>query len=217
MDYYKLLGISKNADQEEIKKAYKEQALKWHPDKNKDKDALNNFRNISEAYQILSDPIKREEYDNMITNKNKMNYRYQMSKQSNSMSKQSNSMSKQSNSMRDPFEMYNEINEINEVFSVINNMFMMMDTINNLSNMHPMQILNRLNNMEIHIIDMRVPYQNTGPIIEEIYDEEPVPLPIKNKWITNENKYAKTVILNDKDLNKIIKNSVRHIKFESLI
>jgi len=217
MDYYKLLGISKNADQEEIKKAYKEQALKWHPDKNKDKNALNNFRNISEAYQILSDPIKREEYDkskiniNINNNKPRTNYRFQMSKQSNSM--------------RDPFEMYNDMFA---VFEVINDMFMMMDTINNLSNMHPMQILNGLNNMDIHVIDMRVPQftkynRNTGPIIEEIYDE-PIPLPIENKrvnienkWIINENKYAKTVILNDNDLNNIIKNSVRHIKFESLI
>jgi len=64
MDYYKLLGVTKNADTDEIKKAYRKLALKYHPDKNAgDKDAEAKFKEISEAYAVLSDPEKRQQYD----------------------------------------------------------------------------------------------------------------------------------------------------------
>ena len=53
MDYYDILGISKESTKDQIKKAYYKLALKWHPDKNKSKDAENNFKQISEAYQVL--------------------------------------------------------------------------------------------------------------------------------------------------------------------
>lgn len=62
-DYYKTLGISKGATEEDIKKAYKKQALKWHPDKNKSASAEEKFKEIAEAYEVLSDPKKREIYD----------------------------------------------------------------------------------------------------------------------------------------------------------
>jgi curved DNA-binding protein len=63
-DYYKLLGLDKKATNEDIKKAYRKLALKWHPDKNpNDKSAEERFKKISEAYAVLSDPKKREEYD----------------------------------------------------------------------------------------------------------------------------------------------------------
>ena len=63
-DYYKILGVEKNADAEIIKKAYRKLALKWHPDKNpNNKTAEEKFKKISEAYAVLSDPKKREEYD----------------------------------------------------------------------------------------------------------------------------------------------------------
>ena len=63
-DYYKILGVEKNADAEIIKKAYRKLALKWHPDKNpNNKSAEEKFKKISEAYAVLSDPKKREEYD----------------------------------------------------------------------------------------------------------------------------------------------------------
>jgi len=63
-DYYKTLGVKKNASDKEIKKAYHKLALKYHPDKNKDNpDAANKFKKISEAYEILSDKNKREQYD----------------------------------------------------------------------------------------------------------------------------------------------------------
>jgi molecular chaperone DnaJ len=64
MDYYKTLNIDKNASQDEIKKAYRKLAIKYHPDKNPgNKEAEDKFKEISEAYEILSDENKRKEYD----------------------------------------------------------------------------------------------------------------------------------------------------------
>ena len=63
-DYYKILGIEKNAASDDIKKAYRKLALKWHPDKNpNNKTAEETFKKISEAYAVLSDPEKRKNYD----------------------------------------------------------------------------------------------------------------------------------------------------------
>jgi len=62
-DYYKTLGISKGANEDEIKKAYRKMALKYHPDKNKSSGAEEKFKAIAEAYEVLSDPKKREIYD----------------------------------------------------------------------------------------------------------------------------------------------------------
>ena len=63
-DYYEVLSVPKNAGQDEIKKAYRKLAFKYHPDKNKgDKEKEEKFKEASEAYQVLSDPKKREQYD----------------------------------------------------------------------------------------------------------------------------------------------------------
>ncbi|MBT5967113.1 MAG: DnaJ domain-containing protein, partial [Gammaproteobacteria bacterium] len=64
-DFYKLLGVSKNASEPEIKKSYRKMAMKYHPDRNKEKPevAEKKFKQIKEAYEILSDAQKRSAYD----------------------------------------------------------------------------------------------------------------------------------------------------------
>jgi len=64
-DYYDLLGVDKGASEAEVKRAYRKQALEWHPDRHKDNKeaAEKRFKEINEAYQILADPKKRQAYD----------------------------------------------------------------------------------------------------------------------------------------------------------
>ena len=62
-DYYEVLGISKGASEDEIKKAYRKLAKQYHPDVNKAPDAEEKFKEINEAYSVLSDSQKRSNYD----------------------------------------------------------------------------------------------------------------------------------------------------------
>lgn len=62
-DYYKVLGIARGASEDEIKKAYRKQALRYHPDKNKSPGAEDKFKEIAEAYDVLSDAKKKDIYD----------------------------------------------------------------------------------------------------------------------------------------------------------
>ena len=62
-DFYEVLGVKKNADQSEIQRAYRKLARQHHPDVNKDPSAEARFKEISEAYDVLSDPEQRKRYD----------------------------------------------------------------------------------------------------------------------------------------------------------
>lgn len=77
-DYYEILGVSRNADEGEIKKAYRSLARKFHPDVNKDPGAEDKFKEINEAYSVLSDAQKKSQYDRMghdaFTNASKGSY-----------------------------------------------------------------------------------------------------------------------------------------------
>lgn len=62
-DYYQVLGVPRNASDAEIKRAFRRLAFQYHPDRNKDREAEEKFKEINEAYQVLSDPEKRDRYD----------------------------------------------------------------------------------------------------------------------------------------------------------
>jgi len=62
-NYYEILELEENATQDDIKKAYRRLAIKWHPDKNSEPQAQEKFKEIAEAYEVLNDPDKRRRYD----------------------------------------------------------------------------------------------------------------------------------------------------------
>jgi curved DNA-binding protein len=67
-DYYEVLGVPRDADQDAIRRAYRKLARKYHPDLNSDNDAEDRFKELGEAYEVLSDPDKRERYDRLGAN-----------------------------------------------------------------------------------------------------------------------------------------------------
>ncbi|MEZ6191526.1 MAG: DnaJ domain-containing protein [Phycisphaerales bacterium] len=64
-DYYKTLGVKRDASQEDIQRAYRKLARKYHPDMNKEADAAEKFKQVGEAYEVLKDPEKRQRYDTL--------------------------------------------------------------------------------------------------------------------------------------------------------
>ncbi|MGZ8907718.1 MAG: DnaJ C-terminal domain-containing protein [Methylobacter sp.] len=67
-DYYKIMGLSRSATQDEVKRAYRKLARKYHPDVSKEKDAEAKFKELGEAYEVLQDPQKRAAYDRLGSN-----------------------------------------------------------------------------------------------------------------------------------------------------
>ena len=74
LSFYELLGVKNDATEDEIKQAYKKQMKKWHPDINKDPNAVNISSRINEAKEVLLDPVKRYDYDEYL--KKKVNETY---------------------------------------------------------------------------------------------------------------------------------------------
>ena len=69
-DYYEVLGVARTANDEELKKAYRRCAMKFHPDRNPgDAAAEASFKECKEAYEVLSDPVKREEYNQSLNHR----------------------------------------------------------------------------------------------------------------------------------------------------
>ena len=67
-DYYEILGVKREASEQEIKSAYRKLARKYHPDVNKTKEAESKFKDINEAYEVLGDKQKRQRYDSLGAN-----------------------------------------------------------------------------------------------------------------------------------------------------
>jgi DnaJ family protein B protein 6 len=122
VDYYQILGISKNSSPPDIKKAYRKLAIKWHPDKNPDNKEIaeEKFKVIAEAYEILSDPSKRKTYD-----------QYGLDTHNHQSSNPNfNTSFNFSNTFTDPFKVFShvfdnegQIRNVDSMFNVFNHSF----------------------------------------------------------------------------------------------
>lgn len=99
-NYYEILGVSQNATKEEIRAKYIELVKKYHPDINTDEDATKKAQEINMAYDILSDEVKRKEYDKTLNNQNNSN--------------ETDTTNDTSKKQEDPFNYEEEINKYTE-------------------------------------------------------------------------------------------------------
>ena len=130
---YEVLGINKNASSRDVKKAYRDLAVKWHPDKNKAENATKKFKEVSDAYQILIDPNKRKNYDRYLNQFNQHN----TNTQNNTHTHHNNPhqynysydvfYSQYAHNLRDPYEVFRDvmavINSISSTFNIIDQIF----------------------------------------------------------------------------------------------
>jgi curved DNA-binding protein CbpA len=180
MNYYEILEIKQNATCEEIRKAYKKQALQWHPDKNADPLASDKFKNIAEAYQVLSNDKKRTEYDNSL-------------KQHKSSKRQYNNLNNHFEYefiVKDPFEIFNEFMELFSMIPIFETLF------NPTSN--------------FIIIDHMSSSQNQHHQFQHQYHRRQSIREINGKkWITDyNNDGTQTTVLSSKDLDLLIRNTL---------
>jgi len=215
--YYNILGINDKATLDEIKKAYKQLAIQYHPDKNKDPTAVNMFKEISEAYQVLSDSNKRTEYDQTLHYQNPGNFKefkfvYQ-----------------------DPMKIFAEVfsfmNDIQAMFNMMHQFPIPNISIPNISmpNIQLHQFNQMPGGMAIHIIDLTQPininnhrrvqsntshvntshYNTSQPKIEEVSNknDQPKPLLLENKKTSNTEQYIH--IIDDQKLDTLINNTLK--------
>ena len=180
-DYYKILGISKNSAQEEIKKAYRNMAMKWHPDKNKNNDkviATQKFKDVSEAYQVLSNVKKRENYDALMSQGKQDNYFFYS---------------------KDPYEIFNEFFSI---FNDVQNTFINLDKIFHMQSsymtfhiidLHHDNLFNNHNFFNSKSIKNK----KTNSLQNKNINNE-------NKWIVENYKGSSIHVLNNLELSKIL-------------
>ena len=133
-DLYLILNVHRTASSRNIKKAYKDMAIKWHPDKNKSSEANQKFNDISYAYQILIDPQKRKDYDRCQQYNQPSTQPY--SQQSNQQYSQPPNQqyynydmffAQYRHTLRDPYEVFRDvmtiIDSINSAFNIVESIF----------------------------------------------------------------------------------------------
>ena len=129
-DYYEILELDNKASNsitlDDIKKAYKKLAIEWHPDKNQNPQALEKFKNISEAYQILSNTQKKTEYDQLLYSKTNSNNLSNFNNPNNFNNHNNFQKYFHKQNLKDPFEIFNEM------FSFINDLQKSILTFNNI-------------------------------------------------------------------------------------
>lgn len=221
-NYYKILGLNNKATIDEIKKAYKQLAIQYHPDKNKDQSAVNMFNDISEAYQVLSDTNKRTEYDQTLHYKPSDNFKefkfvYQ-----------------------DPMKIFTEVfsfmNDIQNMFNMMNQFTMPHIQMQQMQQFHQIQPFRQIHQihqmpggMSIHIIDLTQQMNGSSQVIdltqqmnnhktmntsqvkiEEMpnknNDTKEKPLLLENNKTTNE-QYIH--IIDDQKLDTLINNTLK--------
>jgi curved DNA-binding protein CbpA len=183
-DYYKILNISKNSTKDDIKKAYRKLAIKFHPDKNKNnKQAENKFKEIGEAYEILSDENKKREYD-IVKNNNSNNNNYNFGRRVTTQT----------------FHFKN-VNDPNKII----NMFFNGRNMNHFNNMfenkrkYVLEIGFIKNNSKVHVHSLKNnKYNEKVGIIKGFHNQ-------KNRYIVNiDNK--EDILLRDENFLQLLKN-----------
>lgn len=132
INYYELLGVKKDASAEEIKKAYRMQAKKWHPDLNKDKDASKISMQLNEAKEVLLDPLKRKDYDKYLEELTNPSYKKMKEKEqsyNNHRSTYNNTYEQKTYTKWEYFSTYLKYYQVSKIRKVFACIFVVLETI----------------------------------------------------------------------------------------